>query len=522
MDHGHRELNRRVFRLAPRMRPRPLLAAALLVTLVAGCGTSGPTPGSPSPPAGIRSPAAGPSNANATSGALGTSLRDSIDPGAMLDDLAQLASITEEHGGSRPAGSDGYRAAADWAAGILRDAGFDVQLDSLTVPLFTQQGPATLAIGGPGAPALVDGRDFKAMLLSPPGDVTAPVFALGYDPAAHPGDRSGMVCGEGSWANVPRGSIVLVQPGPCRARTIAEHAQAAGAAALVSAYPEWGPGEILRPTLIDPGGLRIPVIGASHDAGVALAAAAAAGPEVQVHLDVAATTSQVSSDNVIAETPGGDPDHVVMVGGHLDSVIDGPGINDNGSGVATILEIARQLATGSAGQPARKVRVALFTGEELGLWGSVHYANALDDAGRAAILAYLNFDMLGSPNGVRQVYDGGTLQSTGSTVIASLFQDALDADGLAWETTGVGGASDGYRFDQLGIPVGGLFSGASERKSADQAARFGGTAGEAFDACYHLACDTLDNIDATLLWGMSRAAAAVVGELAGGSVDLER
>ena len=262
----------------------------------------------------------------------------------------------------------------------LRRAGYDVTLDPVSLPLFAQDDPGVLEIVAPGAPAFGGPRDFKAMLLSPSGEVTAPVFALDFDRDAQPGDRNGTGCEAASWTGVPAGVIVLVQPGPCRMRTIVDHAQAAGAAALIVAYPEWGPDQVRRPTLIFPDGLDIPVIGATRDVGLALADAAAAGDDA--HLLVATTVRTRQSVSVIGETPDGDPDHVVMLGAHLDSVIDGPGINDNGSGAATILEIARRLAALTGGQPAWKVRVAFWTGEEIGLWGSVHYADSMDNAAR--------------------------------------------------------------------------------------------------------------------------------------------
>jgi hypothetical protein len=342
------------------------------------------------------------------------------------------------------------------------------------VPSFSEDEPAVLEILAAGAPALEGPRDVKAMLLSPSGEVTGPIHALGFDPEAGPRDRPGIGCDESAWGDVPAGAIVLVQPGPCRNRTIVEHAQGAGAAAVISAYPMWGPGQVRRPTLINPDGLAIPVAATTRDAGLALAEAARAGSDV--HLRISTTTEMRQGDNVVAETPGGDADHVVMLGGHLDSVIDGPGINDNGTGVAVILEVARQL---------------------------VGYANSLSSSERSAIAAYLNFDMVGTPGGARQVYDASTLANPASAVLERLFAEAFEADGLAWELADFAGASDHYQFDQLGVPVGGIGSEATTS-----------------EACYHLACDTTDNVDAVLLEQMARAAGWATGALAGGDVEL--
>jgi Zn-dependent M28 family amino/carboxypeptidase len=214
----------------------------------------------------------------------------------------------------------------------------------------------------------------------------------------------------------------------------------------------------------------------------------------------------------------------VMLGGHLDSVIDGPGINDNGSGAMTILEIARELAALAAkpvGGPRWKVRVAFWTGEELGLLGSAAYAGDLGIQRDGPIRAYLNFDMLGSPNGVRVVYDAGvSSRPAEGAAITKLFTTELDALGLAWELEAEGAVSDHYPLEQAAIPIGGLFSGANELKSADDARQFGGTAGAPRDACYHLACDTKGNVDPVLLEQLARAAAWVTGALASGEIAL--
>lgn len=435
--------------------------------------------------------------------ALAIDLHDAIDPMAMLADLNRLEAIAVESGGTRAAGSAGYAAAAEWIAEELRTLGYEVTLDPVTVPLFEETEPVLLQVNGQDAPTFEGPRDLRAMLLSPSGDVTGPLYALGFDPAAKPGDRNGIGCDAGAWTGVPEDAIVLVQPGPCRARQIVEHAQAAGAAALLSANPASGPDQVRRPTLIQPTGLTIPVVGVSRDAGLALAEAAADGREA--HLRVTTRTTMLPSDNILAETPGGDPGHVVMLGAHLDSVVDGPGINDNGSGVATVLELARRLALATDGQPGWKVRVAFWTAEEVGLWGSVDYVDGLDKADRERIAAYLNFDMLATPAGPRQVYDAAKTTNPASATLQALFGQALEADGLTYELVDFGGASDHYRFDAAGIPVGGVGSEAGSD-----------------DRCYHLACDTTEAVDPVLLEQLARAAARVTGYLASGETDVQR
>ena len=124
------------------------------------------------------------------------------------------------------------------------------------------------------------------------------------------------------------------------------------------------------------------------------------------------TTGGATGWNVIADWPGGDPNQVLMAGAHLDSVTAGPGINDDGSGTAALLEVAKTIsATGFA--PDKHLRFAWFGAEELGLRGSQFYVNNLPAAERAKIKGYLNFDMTGSPNPGYFLYDGDNSDEIG-------------------------------------------------------------------------------------------------------------
>ncbi len=436
---------------------------------------------------------------------------------AILADMGQLESIADTHGGIRAAGTAGYDASAGYVAQALRDLGYQVQLDSFTLPLFSEVGEGLIEI--PGGPAFTAGRDFRAMLFSASGDVQARVVAVGFDrsadPATYAEHPTGKGCAAGDLPASVRGAILLVQPGPCYRRAGAQIAQQAGALAIVIAYPQWEPGFVLRPTLLTPDGITIPVIGATRAVGLALDDAAGAGSTVHLRMTTSVVDRPVA--NVIADSPGGDASQVVMLGGHLDSVLDGPGINDNGSGTMTILEIARRLA--AAGTPRLRVRFAFWAGEEIGLYGSQHYISTLSASERTAIGVYLNFDMLGSPNGGRLVYaDRGA--APGSDQVTSLFASTLRSEGLTSETLDLSGASDHYSFEQAGIPTGGLFSGANEVKTSVDAQTFGGTANALYDACYHRPCDRADNVDRTLLEQMARTAAYVTGLLASGQARI--
>jgi Zn-dependent M28 family amino/carboxypeptidase len=212
----------------------------------------------------------------------------------------------------------------------------------------------------------------------------------------------------------------------------------------------------------------------------------------------------VPTANLIAETPTGRDDRVVMAGAHLDSVPDGPGIEDNGTGSATLLEIALQLAAGDF-DTRNTVRFAWWGAEEAGLVGSQFYVDELSKRERKNIELYLNFDMIGSPNYARFIYDGsgdafGIKGPTGSGNIERVFEEYFDSQDLASEPTAFDGRSDYDAFITAGIPAGGLFTGAEDVKTADQVPLYGGLAefeGEpvSYDPCYHQACDSMDPID---------------------------
>ncbi|MEU5125376.1 M28 family metallopeptidase [Streptomyces mobaraensis] len=221
------------------------------------------------------------------------------------------------------------------------------------------------------------------------------------------------------------------------------------------------------------------------------------------------TTSGATGYNLVADWPGGDADHVVFAGAHLDSVNAGPGINDNGSGSAGVLEVALTVAK-SGYKPDKHLRFGWWGAEELGMRGSSYYVNQLPSTERSKIDAYLNFDMIGSPNPGYFVYGY-------DASLKSLFEDWFAARQIATEVDTEGdGRSDHAPFQQAGIRVGGLFSGADYAKTAEQARNWGGTAGKAFDSCYHRSCDTIANIDDKALGTNSTAIAGAVWKLSGG------
>ena len=420
-------------------------------------------------------------------------------------------------GGNRLSGNPGYEDSAEYVHDRLAAAGYDVayqdfdyQLDFLAdwqAPILAVEGGPALV---PGIAGAQPGGDFGSMYKTTPygTDITAPVWAI--DLALEDPTTTTSGCEVSDFDGVPDGAIVVVQRGNCGVATKIFNAQdsGAGAMAFISAVPG------------DSGtvwfgfdGVDIPTAAITQEAAARLVDGVAdgdTGREARLRIDWRPGTH--TTRNVIAETPTGDPDNVVAVGAHLDSVGVGPGINDNGSGSASILEIAEQM---QKVKPRNKVRFLWFAAEESGLLGSEAYVDSLSEEELDRIAAMLNFDMVGSPNFVRFVYDGDLSDSVpppsgapeGSAAIEEIFVDWFDSQGLASEPTEFSGRSDYGPFIEAGIPAGGLFTGAEGIKTDEQAEIYGGTAGEQYDPCYHLGCDDIDNLSMEALDQMSDAAA---------------
>ena len=323
------------------------------------------------------------------------------------------------------------------------------------------------------------------------GDATAAVTAVDVNLVPPRASTSG--CEAGDFTGFPAGNIALVQRGTCSFAIKALNAQAAGASAVIIFNQGNSPDRegLIIGTLGGTSVAAIPVIGASFADGAALAQS---GSQASISL---AAPKDVTQYNVIAESKDGDPNNVIMAGGHLDSVQRGPGINDNGSGSAALLEVAEQMAKV---KPRNKVRFAWWGAEESGLVGSTAYVNGLVAAERARITLYLNFDMVGSPNHVFFIYDGDDSDAVGSPAgppgsaqIEKTFEYFFNSVGQPFKGTDFSGRSDYGPFIAQGIPSGGLFTGAEGIKTVEEAATWGGTAGIAYDPCYHLACDTYAN-----------------------------
>jgi Zn-dependent M28 family amino/carboxypeptidase len=213
--------------------------------------------------------------------------------------------------------------------------------------------------------------------------------------------------------------------------------------------------------------------------------------------------------NILADTPTGDPSNTIVVGSHLDSVPAGPGINDNGSGSSVNLEMALELYEMNI-KLKNRVRFAWWAAEEFGLLGSTYYVGSLTSQEKSEIALNLNFDMMGSPNYFRGVYNGsGAAQDIvkGCVFLQTIFEEWFAVEGLFYDLTPFTGRSDYGPFITNGIPAGGLDTGAEKIKTAEQRSRYGGLANTAYDPCYHIGCDTTENINQVVLRDMSQAAA---------------
>jgi aminopeptidase S len=221
--------------------------------------------------------------------------------------------------------------------------------------------------------------------------------------------------------------------------------------------------------------------------------------------------------NVVAQTRTGDPGRVVLVGAHLDSVRKGPGVNDNGSGVGALLEIATWL--GGSPLIRNAVRLAFWGSEEDDLEGSTYYVTRLSRHDRERILLYLNLDMIASPNAGYFVLggEGKTVAKSGppgSARVACVLVEQLAAAGVVAKTVALDDESDYAPFVAAGIPTGGVMAGDRRKKTGKQARRWGGRAGERFDPNYHTCRDRLDHLDRTALDRFSRAVAGAVARFA--------
>ena len=382
--------------------------------------------------------------------------------------LRALGRIGDRNRNTRAAGTPGYAASVDYVADRLRAAGYRVRLQKVPFPVFRDRTRPVLQAEGKRIPVLT-------LRYSGPGRANAPVALVG------------LACSPAELRRA-RGKIAIAARGRCPFRAKARNAEDAGASGLVVADPRSSlptGGSLIRP------GLEIPAVSAG---------AGALKLTGRARLAVDTVAENRTTRNVIAERPGRSR-RVAMVGAHLDSVREGPGINDNGSGVAVTLALAERLRN------QRGLRFGFWGAEELGLYGSRRYVASLSPAERRRITGYLNLDMLGSPNAVRYLYGAGRVRDA--------LVKALRARKLRYETISIGDSSDHAPFAAAGISAAGLYSGSEETKTAREARVFGGRAGRPLDPCYHQRCDVLTRVDRDVMTELGEAAGQALRELSG-------
>jgi Zn-dependent M28 family amino/carboxypeptidase len=424
-------------------------------------------------------------------------LRDAVTVAGIREHMVAFQAIADANGGNRLAGAPGHEASAQYVTQRLQAAGYDVTSQPFNYTFVGARTPSVLSVVG--GTSYANGFQFTTPTSLAPadsGDVTAPLYAVDLKIPSTGGSTSG--CEAADFVGFPSGAIALMQRGTCDFVVKIGNAIAAGASAVVLFNEGNDP---TRQGLFNPATIGdLPVLAATFAVGSELAngvVSGSTGRTVRVKVDV--ISQSLPTRNVIAQTEGRE-DNVIVVGAHLDSVEDGPGVNDDGSGSGTILEIAEAMAKT---KPRNAVRFIWFSAEEAGLLGSAFYVSQLSDAQKADIAGMLDFDMLASPNFARFVYDGDLSSLPGpvggvpeaSGEIEKIFNDYFAAQGMATLPTAFDGRSDYRDFIRSGIPAGGIFAGAEVVKTAAQVAVFGGAAGEQFDPCYHAFCDSIATID---------------------------
>ncbi len=425
---------------------------------------------------------------------------------AMVTHLQALQGIADANDGNRADGTSGFEASVDYVAKALRDKGFDVSTPEFERLDSVSPGRPTLTIGGRGYPV-----DQASLLLQTPvGGVSGPVL--------RPAAPAGCVAGDYK-TGAARGGIAVVDDTACSVVVKQNAAATAGAAALVvvsSATRNGSPPGLFETGYYDR--LTIPVAVANPATGAALRRATA---PVLLLLD--GKTVKVKSRNVLAQTKTGSPQNVVVVGAHLDSPNVGSGMNDNGSGVAAVLETALQL--GSSPAVPNAVRFAFWGGSEDQLAGSIRYVAGLSRDELNDLALYLNFDELASPNAGYFTLDGDQSGPAspdidpnevpvGSAGLERTLAGYLNLAGRRPADMPLGVASDDSAFLHAGVPIGGLTTGAAQIKTKTQARLWGGDAGVAFDPNYRTARDDLGAVNRDALAVMGAGVAFAVGTYA--------
>jgi len=416
----------------------------------------------------------------------------------------QLQNIATANGNNRASDSDGYQKSLDYIVSVLYSSGYEPKLQSFAYPSFVIIGEPRFSQLEPVQNEFEYEKDFRVAIGSGSGDLNARVFKVPQEG-----------CSASDYSNFPVGAVALIIRGTCTFVDKVKLAATAQASGIII-YNNMENGGGLFSLNVQDAAVKIPVLSITFYLGNALTeqGSVRVAIKLETRIDRAVTT------NIIADTPVGDPNSIIVVGSHLDSVTAGPGINDNGSGSSTNLELALQVSR-CYDQLRHKIRFCWWGAEELGLLGSRFYVKELEKTPEELkkIILNLNFDMLGSPNYIYAIYDGRNAAPPireKCALIQAAFEDHLTnkPTPVPFVSTPFNGRSDYGPFIEVGIPAGGLFTGAEGIKTVQEARIFGGIANAAYDVCYHQACDTTNNINKPALGVMSDAAYGVMVKLA--------
>jgi len=364
--------------------------------------------------AGIASPTYGAAASDCQHRINGTEKRllECIKPSALWRHLVNLQKIADENPGTkghgnRDTGTSGYRASVKYVASLMQQAGYRVHIQSYQWKRSRTIGAPQFAIDGH---AYQEAKDWFVAGLSGSGAIEAKIAA------PHDGNRifqSETGCAFAAFRGFRRGDIALLRRGACDFDTQVANAERAGASAVIlyndrpapdarSSYRKHADGKAFHAELSQEA--HIPVVGAvSYTLGASLAAQFLSDRAPAANIGIRTEIKSDTDYNVIADSPFGDANHTVVVDAHLDSIY-GAGILDNGSGSATILEIALNLAN----TPTKnRLRYIWFGGEELGLLGSRHYTHNLSGEALKKIAFDIDVDVTATPNYAVLIADPG-------------------------------------------------------------------------------------------------------------------
>ena len=484
--------------------------AMMIILTFTGCGRSG----EPSDPAG-------------------RALKDGVTVGSLMSHVQAFEDISLDYEFSRHTSSPGYRASVDYIKTELSDSGLRIWEEPFEFNVFFETENPELEMILPRAQVFEWGNDFVTLSYSGVGEITGEIaFVTPMIPPDAEPNSSSDGCESTDFGGIDlTGKIAVIQRGECSFADKVANAVADGASAVLIFNEGQEDRTVAEPWTL---GLEpivdIPVLGIRYEVGKALYEEYMAGETITLMLAVTAVKMLAPTCNLFAETIGGDHRQVIMAGAHLDSAAEGPGINDNASGSAALLEIANQIGVNHY-SPQNKIRFAWWAAEEEGMIGSNYYLDHLAPTDIRNIAMYINCDTLATGNFTRGVEDSDLSHTMdhpenvysetpeGSGAIEQAFLDYFAAENLPTKPTPLTGRTDYEGFARYGIPFSGLFTELEGIKSEAEALLFGGLAGAPYDDCYHEPCDTVSHINSQILIENTQAIAHVVQSFGDKPVD---